>query len=222
MTANLAISGPAYGPEAGGSPRQLIVLLHGLCADGNDLIGLAPRWAGSLPHAEFVAPHAPFPCDMGPFGYQWFSVSDSAPESLLARVRAAAGILDAFIDAELGKRELADADLAFVGFSQGAMLSLHVAPRRTHACAAVVGYSGMLVDGDSLAREIRSRPPVLLCHGDSDPVVPPQSLGQAEATLSGLGVRVRAHMRPGLAHGIDEEGLRLGGDFLRGVFVAEG
>ena len=222
MTSKMTISGPAYGPQAGGRPSKLVVLLHGLGADGNDLIGLAPRWAGALPDAEFVAPHAPFPCDMGSFGYQWFSISEQAPESLLARVRAAAAILDAFVDAELGRRELADADLAFVGFSQGAMMSLHVAPRRTNPCAAVVGYSGMLVDGESLAREIKSRPPVLLCHGDADPVVPPQSLGRAEAALSRLGVRVSAHMRPGLAHGIDEEGLGLGGAFLAEAFIGRG
>ena len=58
------LEGPEHGPEAGGAPRKLVLLLHGLGADGNDLIGLAPHWAKALPTAVFVSPNAPFPCDM--------------------------------------------------------------------------------------------------------------------------------------------------------------
>src|ERR1700731_1345496 len=91
------LSGPSHPPSGGGKPRQLVILLHGLGADGNDLIGLAPVWARILPDAEFVAPNAPFPCDMAPYGYQWFSLQERDPDAILGGVRAAAPMLDAFI-----------------------------------------------------------------------------------------------------------------------------
>ena len=65
---NLSLDGPRFGPVSGGEASQLIVLLHGVGADGQDLIGLAPHLAQSLPDAAFVSPNAPFPCDMAPFG----------------------------------------------------------------------------------------------------------------------------------------------------------
>ena len=212
------LSGPAHKPAGGGKPRQLVVLLHGLGADGNDLIGLAPYWAPLLPEAEFVAPDAPFPCDMAPVGRQWFSLQDRSPAAILAGVRAAAPMLDAFIDASLAARGLSDQALALVGFSQGTMMSLHVGLRRAKPCAGIVGYSGALIGADALGQEIRARPPVLLVHGDADEVVPPQALPQAVQALESAGVAVASLVSPGLGHGIDEAGLRRGGAFLREAF----
>src|SRR5213595_3130612 len=106
-----ALSGPSRPPASGGRPSRLVILLHGLGADGNDLIGLAPHWARLLPDAEFLSPDAPFPCDMAHYGYQWFSSQDRSPEAVLAGVRAAAPVLDAFIDEALKERDLADSEL---------------------------------------------------------------------------------------------------------------
>lgn len=214
MSEMFALDGPRFGPAAGGKPQSLVLLLHGLGADGNDLISLAPYWAKLLPHTEFVSPHAPFPCDMAPFGRQWFSLQDRSPNMILAGVKAAAPILDAFIDAELAKRSLSDDRLALVGFSQGTMMSLYVAPRRPRAPAAVVGYSGALVGADSLATEGKSRPPILLVHGDADPIVPFQAMAAAASGLKAAGLEVETLPRPGLPHSIDDEGLIRGGEFI--------
>jgi phospholipase/carboxylesterase len=99
------------------------------------------------------------------------------------------------------------------------MMSLHAGLRRTTAPAAIVGYSGMLVvpdDGEpeKFATEIRSKPPVLLIHGDQDPLIPVQALFQAAQNLAALDVPVEWHISPGVGHGIDQEGLRHGGEFL--------
>ncbi|HEX2113704.1 MAG TPA: prolyl oligopeptidase family serine peptidase [Alphaproteobacteria bacterium] len=214
MSDMFALEGPRFGPAAGGKPQSLVLLLHGLGADGNDLISLAPYWTRLLPNTAFVSPHAPFPCDMAPYGRQWFSLQDRSQTMILAGVKAAAPILDAFIDAELKKHGLTEDRLALVGFSQGTMMSLYVAPRRPRAVAAVVGYSGALVGADTLPVEAKSKPPILLVHGEMDDIVPFQAMAAAAAGLRAVGLQVETVARPGLPHSIDDVGLTRGGTFL--------
>ena len=214
MSDFFTLDGPGFGPAAGGRARSLVVLLHGLGADGHDLIQLAPHWAELLPSTAFVSPHAPFPCDMAPYGRQWFSLQDRDPHRIRSGVAAAAPILEAFLDATLEAHRLDDSALALVGFSQGTMMSLHVAPRRARAIAGVVGFSGALVGAEDLATELRSTPPVLLVHGDADQVVPFSAMAAAQSALSAAGVEVTTERRPGLPHSIDEVGLEKAAAFL--------
>jgi phospholipase/carboxylesterase len=221
MPSPMTLTGPALAPAAGGKPKQLIVLLHGYGADGRDLLGLAPSWQASLPNAEFLAPNAPFPCEMSPYGYQWFGFEQRTSAELLAGTRAAAAILDPFLDEALAARGLSDSDLALVGFSQGSMMALHVALRRARPVAAVVAFSGTVIAPELLAGELRSRPPVLLVHGDADPVVPFAWMATAEQALRAAGAAVTVERRPGLAHGIDERGMRLAEQLLKRAFAQE-
>jgi len=211
----MALSGPTRPPSSGGPARRLVILLHGLGADGNDLIGLQQYWGRLVPDAEFVSPNAPFPCDMAPWGYQWFSVQDRSPSAVLAGVRAAAPALDAFIDDELEKRGFDEGDAALVGFSQGTMMSLYVGLRRAKPLAGIVGFSGRLIAPELLASELRSRPPVLLVHGTEDPLVPFESLAAAEKALREANVPVETVVCPGAEHTIDAQGLERGGRFLQ-------
>lgn len=219
MPMTFQLSGPSYPPAAGGKPRRLVVLLHGLGADGNDLIGLAPYWAPLLPETEFLSPNAPFPCDTAPYGFQWFSSRDRSRPAVLAGVRAVAPILDAFLDEALAARGLGDGDLALAGFSQGTMMSLFVGMRRAQPLAGILGYSGRLLAPELLANELRSRPRILLVHGTEDPLVPYQSLAAAQSELTALGVAVETLICPGIGHSIDERGLRRGGQFLEEVLA---
>ncbi|MSO91810.1 MAG: phospholipase [Rhodospirillales bacterium] len=213
MAAMTELKGPSLAP-AEGKPEQLVMFLHGVGADGNDLIGLAPYFQKVAPRALFVAPNAPFPFDMAAFGFQWFSLNDFSLTARLRGVRSAAPMLDAFIDSQLGTLGLREDKLVLIGFSQGTMMALHVGLRRATAPAGIIGYSGMLVGPETLAAEIRSRPPVLLVHGDADAVLPVEALPAATAALEAAGVPVQSHVRPGLGHSIDEPGLLLGMSFL--------
>jgi phospholipase/carboxylesterase len=212
------LDGPRVAPKDGPA-RQLVVFVHGYGADGNDLIEIGRAWAAMLPHAAFVAPHAPHPCGQAPMGREWFPLTFRNPTERWDGVNAAAPVLEQFIDAELARHQLAPSALALVGFSQGTMLSLHVGLRRAVPPAAIVGYSGMLVlkddsDLDGYAPQIRARPPLLLIHGDSDELIPTQALFHATEALAALEVPVEWHISAGIGHGIDEEGLRQGGEFL--------
>ncbi len=209
MSAALAkLDGPRLGPPNGEPTRRLVVLLHGVGADGNDLIALAPYFRSAMPDALVVAPNAPEPFDLAAFGYQWFSIRDLETMPRLDGVRRVAPLLDGFIDGELARLGLGEDRLILCGFSQGAMLALHVALRRARPVAALISHSGMLIGPEHLAGEIRSRPPVLLTHGADDEVVSAAALPAAKAALEAEGLSVRTHLVPGLGHGIDETTVR--------------
>jgi len=218
MADTVTLDGPMLAPAEGVTPKRLVILLHGVGADGQDLIGLAPYFQIVLPDALFVAPNAPQAFDMAPFGYQWFSLQDMSGPARLAGCQKAAPILDRFIDSKLADTGLSEAATALIGFSQGAMMALYVGLRRARPLAGIVGYSGVLVGKELLADAIKSRPPVLLVHGEDDPLVPVAALDEAAAGLTAVGVAVKAVRRPGLPHGIDDEGIRLGMEFLAQVF----
>jgi phospholipase/carboxylesterase len=212
------LDGPLDGPvlePATGTARALVVLCHGLGADGNDLFGLAPDWQRAVPHAAFVAPNAPFACDGAPFGRQWFALWNRTMDQLEAGVREAAGLLNGWLDAQLAARGLAPGQCVLMGFSQGAMTALFAALRRPAPVAGVMAYSGALLGADRLAAEVTARPPVLLVHGEADPVVPPSASRAAEAALRAAQVPVTARYVAGLPHGIDPGGIEAGSAFLR-------
>jgi phospholipase/carboxylesterase len=218
------IDGPRIEPKSGVA-KQLVVFLHGYGADGNDLIEIGRAWQQLLPDAAFVSPHAHEPCAQSPMGRQWFGLTMREPGERWRGVTMAAPVLDKFLDEELARRSLPPSALALVGFSQGTMMSLHVGLRRAVSPAAIVGYSGMLVtpsDGpaDVMAAEIKSKPPVLLVHGDSDEVIPVQAMLMAAQGLATLEIPAQWHISPGVGHGIDQEGLRQGGEFLAKQFKA--
>lgn len=203
----------AQSPE----PRSVVVFLHGYGADGADLIGLADPLAAGLPRALFLSPHAPDPCAGNPFGRQWFPIPwlDGSTEAAAAEgLDRSAALLDRFLDAVLRDTGLAPECLALVGFSQGTMMALHVALRRAKPIGAVVGFSGRLLYPARLAAEIRARPPVLMLHGDADPVVPFDDLGRAETALAAAGVDVATHVMAGTGHGIAPGGLDAALHFL--------
>ena len=217
MTELPELSGPEFGPASGGPAKQLIIFVHGYGADGNDLISLKQYFSQVSPDAAFISPNAPFRCDGTPFGYQWYDVWMQDPEKRLAAIRFAAEIFDNFIDQQLSRYSLDDKNLVLVGFSQGTMMSLFAAPRRKNSVAGIVGYSGRMEAPELLMDEIRSRPPVVMVHGDSDELLPVLEMENAAAALRDNEVEISTHVRPGLGHGIDDEGIRIGLEFVKNV-----
>lgn len=213
------LDGPRSGPRNGGRPEQLVVLCHGLGADGNDLIDLASQWAAALPGALFVAPNAPEPYAMAPLGRQWFDAGGHGAAEMASGVRRAMVSLDAFIDAELARLALAPDRYALMGFSQGAMTVLFTGLRRDPGPRAILAYSGALIAPETLGPERRNSAPVLLVHGEADPVVPVVRSRDAARALRAAGLEVEALFRPGLGHGIDAAGLSAGALFLQRAFA---
>ena len=206
-------------PLNGGAPKSVVIFLHGLGDRGDGgLLSIGQYWQRALPDTEFLCPDAPFPFDMAPpdfGGRQWFSLQDFVPEKLEAGVQHAAPILNDYIDHVLATRNLSADRLALVGFSQGTMMALYVAPRRAQPIACIIGYSGLLRGAATLRAEKKSAPPVLLVHGTDDEVVPCTALTTAEQGLKDAGIAVQTITCPNLAHSIDDRGVMEGLKFLQ-------
>ncbi|MGB7317864.1 MAG: alpha/beta fold hydrolase [Planktotalea sp.] len=202
-----------------GETRSIVVFLHGYGANGADLLGLADPLGEHLPDTLFVAPDAPEACAGAPMGYQWFPIpwiDNSSEEEAERGMNAAVEDLNAFLDALMVDEDVLPEQVVLFGFSQGTMMSLHVAPRREDAVAGVVGFSGRLLSPESLVDEVVVRPPILLVHGDADDVVPVQSLPEAAEALQKAGFEdVYAHIMKGTAHGIAPDGLSVALAFMR-------
>jgi phospholipase/carboxylesterase len=212
------LDGPRIKPASGQPAKSLVVFLHGYGADGNDLIDIGREWARFLPDTAFASPHAPQSSVDAPMGRQWFPLTLGDLDLIWRGVDQAAPSLNAFLDAELTRLGLGDDRLALVGFSQGAMMAIHVGPRRKATIAGIVGYSGYLAGQEHLA-STPHRPPVLLVHGAVDDLIPVMALHTAAPALGAAGFPVEWHVREGIGHGIDMEGLNLGAAFLRRAFA---
>ncbi|RUT29401.1 phospholipase [Arsenicitalea aurantiaca] len=206
------LSGPMLPPASGGAPRQIVVLLHGYGADGNDLIALGQHWRALWPDALFVAPNAPEPCAESPMGYQWFPLALERSESRIEGVPRARPVVSGFLEALWAQTGLGAGETVLAGFSQGAMMALHTGLWLEETLAGIVGFSGALVPPRPYGSG--PRPPVCLVHGDADQVVPVSLSQEAATALEAEGVPVSLRICEGVAHGISPEGLAFAQGFI--------
>ena len=203
--------------SAPGEDTSVVLFLHGYGADGADLLGLAEPLAQHLPDTVFIAVDAPTRSMANPMGFQWFPIPwiDGPSEAAAAEgLRHSAKLLDGFIDKVLADEGLAPEQLVLFGFSQGSMMSMHVAPRRHDPIAGIVAFSGRLMFPEALASEVVSRPPILLVHGDADDVVPFAEMQNAASALQAADFEVFGHVMEGTAHGIAPDGLSVALSFI--------
>lgn len=221
----MAILNYGQKPAASGTAKQLVVFLHGYGADGADLLGLADPLSEHMPDTMFVAPDAPNRCKVNPMGYEWFPIprmDGSSEEDSRAGFAVAVHKLNQFLDEIAQETGIEPENTALIGFSQGTMMSLHIAPRRAEPFAGVVGFSGRLLEPEKLADEVTAKMPILLVHGDMDDMVPPDSLPHGANALTAAGFEVYTHVSKGTGHGIAQDGLSKAFGFLHRFLLKQG
>ncbi|HEX8557013.1 MAG TPA: alpha/beta fold hydrolase [Pyrinomonadaceae bacterium] len=193
--------------EGGRTPPPLLLLLHGVGSNEEDLFGLSPYIDGRF---LVVSARAPVALDYG--GYGWFRI-DFTPRGMAADIEQAKRSLEmlpGFID---GLVETYGADVRRVyllGFSQGAMMSLALLLTRPEKVAGVVAMSGRLpaqVLGQELDRESLKDKPVLITHGLYDQVLSIEQGRAARDHLKALPVALTYREYP-MAHEVSMESLR--------------
>ena len=200
-----------------GQAKSLVIFVHGYGADGADLLSLADVLGPHLPNTSFAAPDAAERLPGAPFGRQWFPIprfDGSSHAQAAAGLERSAQDLSEFVDQRLAYEGLGPQAVALVGFSQGAMLSLHLAPRRAEPIAAVIAISGQLLQPERLVAETSAKPPVLVMHGDRDEVVPFPEMTATCNALVAAGFETYGHVMEGAGHTIAQDGLATALAFL--------
>ena len=208
------LNGPLLPPKSGGPATQAVVLLHGYGADGSDLISLGQHWGQMLPDATFIAPNAPNPCAGSPLGFEWFPLDVDRITSRIVGAQQTAPIIREFLTDLWTQTGVLPRNTVLAGFSQGAMMALHVGTSLEQELAGIIAFSGAFVPAERFADGGFAKPPVALVHGELDQVVDPELSRQAATELSASGYEVSLYLSPNAAHGIAPDGLDHATSFL--------
>lgn len=210
------LSGPVINHKTNGKVDKLIFIFHGWGADGANLIDIGYSFSVLFPEAEIHLPNGIEKCPECPSGFQWFNLASRDPQEMYKEAERAAILVEEYIKETAEHANISWENIVLVGFSQGAMLSLHLALTRENLCSSVIGFSGYLVHCPT---QIVSNPPaVILIHGEEDDIIPIDLMKQSHAALKARGVEVDGYCMENLAHGINQEGLELASQFIQNHF----
>lgn len=204
--------------KSGDKNKNAIIFLHGYGANSNDLIGIANVWIDSLPNTIFLSPNAPFECGFAENAYQWFELTSISPQSIGEGLEKAGPFLNEYIDHVSKTYKINEKNIFFVGFSQGTMMGLYHLCKRKNQCAGLLGYSGLLFENENFKSEIKSRFPIKLYHGKKDELINYQNSVKASKKLKDMGFEIDFNLSEELGHGIDDEGIKMGLDFIKKTF----
>jgi phospholipase/carboxylesterase len=193
--------------------KGLVILLHGVGSNGEDLAGLGAHWASDLPDVAFSSPNAPYRFDHGP-GYQWFSLAGVTPDNRAARVEAAREAFDRQLNAILAEHQMQDRldKVVLVGFSQGSIMGVDAVISGRWPVAGLVAFSGRLASPTPYHPATST--PVMLIHGMADSVIPYSESETAAQALAAAGITVTTQFDPSTGHTISAQGARSAAAFI--------
>ncbi|CAN5331417.1 MAG: alpha/beta hydrolase [Pyrinomonadaceae bacterium] len=198
---------PPQTASAAGRQPPLLLLLHGIGSNEDDLYGLAPYL-----DERFLIVSARAPLALGPMAYGWFNI-EYTPQGLvgdLAQAEQSYQLLLRFIDELAEKYQTGGAGIYLAGFSQGAMMSLSIALTHPQKVAGVVALSGRLPTSaiaHLAAPEDLAGLPIFLAHGTDDFVIPIDFAREAREFLAELPIELTYREYP-MAHQVSMESLQ--------------
>ena len=196
--------------------RGLVICLHGVGSNGADMAMLGHAMAPALPGVVFESPDAPHASGRG---REWFSVAGVTVTNRPDRVLAARPAFDAVIADLVERHGFADAldRVALLGFSQGSIMALDALASGRWPVGAVIAFSGRLASPAPLTPATGT--PLLLVHGDADPIMPAAESKTTAEHLRAFGVTSKFVIEPGLGHQISSGGLAEAVNFLHDLWA---
>jgi phospholipase/carboxylesterase len=192
-------------PRSPGRRPPLLLLLHGVGADEQDLLPLAGLFDPRFLVVAVRAPH-----EVEPMGYGWYAIdwAQTPPRGDPAQIVDSRERLARFVE-EARAAHRTDPERTFLfGFSQGAIMSLALLLAHPELVAGVVAHSGRLarLPGAPPSPDALAHASALVLHGSADDVVPVDNARRAQEVLAPLlPGRFEARVFDGLAHGVSRE-----------------
>lgn len=193
-------------------PKKLVVLLHGLGSDGNDLINLVPYIQTAMPSCHFISPHGIEPYDMASFGRQWFSLQDRSASVILQLAQKNAPLINKLIHHKQKQLNITNKNTILLGFSQGAMIAMYLTLTQMEFYGATIAFSGMLLSPTNLINRLT---PICLIHGKEDDVVNYDKTNNAAKYFIQNKIKHEKLLIDNLTHSIDDKGLNFALQFLK-------
>ena len=201
-------------PEDKVNIKNAIILLHGYGGDGKDISMLSLNWKRHLPNTIFICPNGHEKCSINPSGFQWFDLTKDDPKYILEQSINAEKILIKFISEIKKKFNLENEKIILSGFSQGCMMSINLGLTSENEYNCVIGFSGKIIDQESLANRKKASTNILLIHGDSDQVVSPHFMLEAKDFFIRNNVEIETHLIKNCDHHIPIEASSLALNYI--------
>jgi phospholipase/carboxylesterase len=195
--------------------KNAVILLHGYGGDGNDISTLTLNWKRFLPQTVFLCPNGHEKCVINPTGYQWFDLSKDDPSYIIEESIKAEKKLNLYIKEVKSEYNLKNSNICVSGFSQGCMMSINLGLSNEESFNCIVGFSGKIINPDDISKRIKSKPKMLLIHGDSDEIVPPKRLLEAKDFLMRHKVDIETKMIKNCHHHIPIEASSIALNYLK-------
>ena len=201
-------------PEDNVNIKNAIILLHGYGGDGKDISMLSLNWKRHLPNTIFICPNGHEKCSINPSGFQWFDLTKDDPKYILEQSINAEKILIKFISEIKTKFNLENKKIILSGFSQGCMMSINLGLTSEDEYNCIIGFSGKIIDQESLANRKKVSTNTLLIHGDSDQVVSPHFMLEAKDFFIRNNIEIETHLIKNCDHHIPIEASSLALNYI--------
>ena len=201
-------------PEDKVNIKNAIILLHGYGGDGKDISMLSLNWKRHLPNTIFICPNGHEKCSINPSGFQWFDLTKDDPKYILEQSINAEKILIKFISEIKTKFNLENKEIILSGFSQGCMMSINLGLTSEDEYNCIIGFSGKIIDQESLASRKKVSTNTLLIHGDSDQVVSPHFMLEAKDFFIRNNIEIETHLIKNCDHHIPIEASSLALNYI--------
>ena len=205
-------------PEKKKNINNAIILLHGYGGDGKDISILTLSWKRFLPNTVFLCPDGHETCSINPLGFQWFDLSKDDPEYIIEQSLKAEQILLKFIKEVKNLYKLKNSQICLAGFSQGCMMSINIGLTSDENFNCIIGFSGKIIDKESLSKRISSTTKILLLHGEKDEVVPLSNLLEAKDFLLRNKIKVETNIIINCDHHISIKASSIALNYLKKTF----
>ena len=198
-------------PQGDAADVPVVFCIHGRGADATDLAGLAPEIGEDY---RWILPQGPRAVPLGPgyVGWAWYDLGEGREETVISSRE----ILTAFIEDLLGKMGVGHDRALVMGFSQGAVMSLHVGLASEQPFAGIAAMSGYLPAGEALAPVLPTRRDrsVLMVHGTLDETLRIELGRSARDLLEQAGLKPEYHEFD-MGHQITPESLAVVRQYVR-------
>lgn len=184
---------PAIEIEPSMPAKASVIWLHGLGADGHDFEPIVPALRLPVEAAiRFILPHAPslpVTVNNGMVMPAWYDIIRFGEEREFNRsqLEASAQAVHDLIDREIARGVPANRIL-LAGFSQGGAVCYHAALTYGQRLAGVLGLSTYFPTHDLQPHAAQAGLPVLICHGNDDPIVPISMARNSRRSLEAFGL----------------------------------